>query len=139
MDLAGMTGNAALQETDKESLGKQKRQCRKDIVPQVIHFISTIETEELRSLKIFELSRRFNINASFLSRTFKARRKCTLCEFIQREKIRRAVVLLQREESWPIKKLAVYLGFSSTEYFIRTFKKRIGVPPHRYRQYISNY
>jgi AraC-like DNA-binding protein len=106
----------------------------KDIVDLVARYILGLQLEDLRVIKIKDISRTFDINASFLSRKFKSRKNCTLCEFIQMEKMQRAAALLQEMASLRINDLSDYLGFSSTEYFIRSFKKKMGVPPNTYRK-----
>ena len=105
-----------------------------DIVDFIARYILGLQVEELRIIKIKDISRKFEINASFLSRKFKARNNCTLCEFIQMEKIQRAIILLHQVESLRINDLSEHLGYSSPEYFIRSFKKKMGVPPNTYRK-----
>ena len=106
----------------------------KDIVDLVAQYILGLQLGDLRVIKIKDISRKFGINPSYLSRKFKSRKACTLCEFIQMEKMQRAAAMLQEMESLSINELSDCLGFSSTEYFIRSFKKRMGVPPNTYRK-----
>ena len=110
------------------------RNGEKDIVDLIARYILGLQVEELRIIKIKDISKKFEINASFLSRKFKARNNYTLCEFIQMEKIQRAIILLHQVESLRINELSERLGYSSTEYFIRSFKKKMGVPPNTYRK-----
>jgi AraC-like DNA-binding protein len=136
--IAGFTGGEdCLTSGSKTVKGKNNgngRTGEKDIVDFVARYILGLRVEELREIKIKDICRTFEINASFLSRKFKARNNCTLCEFIQMEKIQRAVILLHQVESLSIGELSERLGYSSTEYFIRSFKKKMGVPPNTYRK-----
>ena len=123
-----------------------KLRRHKDLVQHVAVHILKMKTEVLKDIKIQDISKLFNVHPSLLSRKFKQEKEYTLCEFIQRVKIQRAVLLLQqdvienntvakaRQNGLKIDNLSTYLGFSSTEYFIRCFKKRIGVPPNTYRK-----
>lgn len=106
----------------------------RDIVDLIARYILELQLDDLRVIKIKDIAGKFNINPSFLSRKFKARHNYTLCAFIQMEKIQRAVTLLQQVKSLRIDELSERLGYSSTEYFIRSFKKKMGVPPNIYRK-----
>ncbi len=132
--------------TKMESL--VRRDC---LVNQVALLVLGMKNERLRDIKIKDLCRELRINASFLSRKFHENRQYTLCEFIQQVKIQRAVLLLRQDiglgngvemaqgKSLSINAISEHLGFSSTEYFIRCFKKRMGVPPHVYRKCLHSY
>jgi len=134
---------------EKKQSNCQKKIPEKNIAHQVAVYILELDNKKLRKIRIKDISRNFHINASFLSRKFKEDKECTLCEFIQKVKIQRAVFLLQqlrqcknRQGTEIFKPLTVNvisdtLGFSSTEYFIRCFKKRMGVSPNQYRKYFQ--
>jgi AraC-like DNA-binding protein len=107
----------------------------KRIVEQASLYVLGLSIKEISVVKVRDVAEHFDINASFLSRKFKRHYHCNLCEFIQGEKIRRAIMILQREKEISINRLSRKLGFSSTEYFIRVFKKNVGITPHKYRKY----
>jgi len=107
----------------------------KNIVEQASLYVLGLSIKELSVARVRDVAEHFDINASFLSRKFKNHYRCNLCEFIQGEKIRRAILILQREKKLSINRLSRRLGFSSTEYFIRVFKKNVGITPHKYRKY----
>ena len=120
----------------------------KEMVDRVAEFILDLKNETLARIRIKDICKKFQLNASFLSRKFKQERETCLCEFIQQVKIQRAILLLQQDQvqrvvgmngvrgKLSINLLAQHLGYSSTEYFIRCFKKRMGVSPHKYRRYL---
>lgn len=123
-----------------------------EMVNRVAEYVLELDNEKLARIRIKDICKTFRLNASFLSRKFKHERKTVLCEFIQQVKIQRAILLLQQDQvrqkilcdqklkKLSINLLAAHLGYSSTEYFIRCFKKRTGVSPHKYRKYLyQNY
>lgn len=131
----------------------QKRDSRPGIKPgemvdRVAEYVLELDNEKLAQIRIKDICKTFGLNASFLSRKFKDERETVLCEFIQRVKIQRAILLLQQDQvrqridgdpklnKLSINLLAAHLGYSSTEYFIRCFKKRMGVSPNKYRKYL---
>ncbi|MCP5054944.1 MAG: helix-turn-helix transcriptional regulator [bacterium] len=128
---------------------KSLKKREKSISDRIAEHILGLETNTLRVIKIKDICKEFKINPSFLSRKFKKEKKYTLCDFIQQVKIQRAATLLQEDykrgkkeggtarKSLSIEALSSQLGYSSTEYFIRCFKKRMGVPPNTFRKCLN--
>jgi two-component system, response regulator YesN len=136
------------EEEEREKNDAKKKQ-RKNLVQEVVAYIWQMKNETLRNIKITDISQVFNVNPCYLSRKFKETCECKLCDFIQWVKVQRAVLLMQqdvllrqlkeanRAKPLRIEVLAMYLGFSSPEYFIRCFKKWMRVSPNRYRECIK--
>ena len=108
-----------------------------DLANQVTKFLLTCDDKMLRILSVTSLARLFNVDRSHLAREFKASKKYTLCQFIQKEKMGRAVCLLILNSSsqLTVKRLSEKMGYCSPEYFREIFKKHFGVVPSKYREY----
>ena len=68
----------------------------------------------------------------YVSRTVKAWFGVTLTEFLRRERLARAVVML-RESDETIAAIALSIGFHSESYFYRSFREAFGLTPAQYR------
>lgn len=84
-------------------------------------------------LSINELAERAGYSEYYFSRKFKQEMGCTLTEYIMREKIERAKVLLSTT-SMSIMDISIELSFNSRSYFSDTFQKIAGISPGEYRK-----
>lgn len=84
-------------------------------------------------LSINELAERAGYSEYYFSRKFKQEMGCTLTEYIMREKIERAKVLLSTT-SMSIMEISIELSFNSRSYFSDTFQKNTGISPGEYRK-----
>jgi AraC-like DNA-binding protein len=50
------------------------------------------------------------------------------------EKVCRSKDILKEDANITIKDLATLMGFSEANYFIKVFRKRVGIPPGEYRK-----
>lgn len=90
--------------------------------------------EDLKTLSVEGIAKAINSNRTYLSTTFGSRMMCTLEEVIINEKICRSKDILKTGSDIPIKDLATVMGFSESNYFIKIFRKRVGIPPGEYRK-----
>ena len=84
-------------------------------------------------LSISELAERAGYSEYYFSRKFKQEMGCTLTEYIMREKIERAKVLLSTT-NMSIMDISIELSFNSRSYFSDTFQKNTGISPGEYRK-----
>lgn len=96
--------------------------------------ILTRKLEALGTLTIESIAETLDVSPSYLARSFRNRREFSLREYLMREKMIRAVLLLSGERRLTIKELSARIGFLSVEYFSQTFKKYLGVSPNLYRK-----
>jgi YesN/AraC family two-component response regulator len=85
------------------------------------------------NLSITTISDKFDIHPSYLSRYFKEQVGDTLTDYINKLRVKKAMMLLQNEEIL-IKDICDLVGFYSISTFIRLFKKYEGVTPSAYRE-----
>jgi len=103
------------------------------LIQRVINYIDMNISEAL-SLRL--LSDLFSINSSYLSTLFKKEMGMTLTDFINQQKIRYAITLLNRTDT-QIQNIATQVGIYDVNYFIKVFKKISGMTPKEYRDSIK--
>ena len=65
-------------------------------------------------------------------RVFKALMGETLHEFVQRQRLERALTMMSRAGAGTLTEIALATGFAASSDFSRAFKQRYGVPPSRF-------
>lgn len=101
-----------------------------NIIERAKQFISSHLNETL-SLKT--ISKELNVNPSYLSRSFKKYEGINITEYIHREKIKEAKILLLNED-YKISTIAFTLGFGSIQHFTKVFKRIQGCSPREYQK-----
>lgn len=84
-------------------------------------------------LTLTSLSEIFFVNSSYLSRTFKQHTSVTVCDYINATRIRHAKLMLKSSD-YPIRIVALNVGYPDANYFVKIFKKRTGITPTAYRR-----
>ncbi|MGD2087142.1 MAG: AraC family transcriptional regulator [Candidatus Aminicenantes bacterium] len=105
------------------------------ISQQVIRRVLTMVDEEFAAISVGELARLFETDRYKLSRQFKTQTGMTLEEFLYKEKMTRAALLLLAYKNITVKKVAEKIGFCSPDYFIRKFRQFFGVVPGKYSEF----
>ncbi len=90
-----------------------------------------------QTLTIKELSDKVCLSESHFYRIFKEKFKMSPIDFINKERIKRASLLLQNPNK-RIKEVALQCGFNSMSYFIRVFKKIKSMTPRAYQMSTQN-
>ena len=103
------------------------------LVGRVITLISYDLTADL-SLK--HVSHLMNVNASYLSATFKKECGETLTEYVNRKRLETAAFILSHSDK-QIQTVAGECGILDVNYFIKLFKKQYGMTPTQYRESIK--
>lgn len=106
---------------------------KKSISNQAVNFILTLENKDLRDLNAEEVAKRIGVKTTNLSRNFKIDQKISLTDFIIREKIYRAIFLLEKNHDLSIEELSNELGFRDVNDFEMTFRSIIAIEPEKYR------
>lgn len=89
-----------------------------------------------KPLTITDLSSEACMSESHFHRVFKHELNLSPIEFINRERIDRAVDLL-RDPGFSVKEVAAQCGFNSNSYFIRTFKRMQGLTPKAFQDKVN--
>ena len=92
-----------------------------------------VEENLSRNITVAELSKQFHVSRQILYSIFKLEFNDTIRNFILKKRLQRAQYLLTTTQK-PISDIATSVGFIDYNYFIRFFKKRLGVSPLQYRK-----
>ena len=106
---------------------------KKNISSQAVDYILTRKNEELRNLDAENVAKGIGSNRSYLTQNFNVDQKISLTDFILREKIYRAVFILEKNHNISIKELSNNLGFREVKDFVREFRSIIAIEPDKYR------
>jgi len=109
-------------------LNGKKSKCLCD---QVIDYVLQCDMEELRTISLAKLLRKFAVSKMYLNRCFREFSHETPGKFIFREKMERAKAMMQNNRKTAAE-ISDLLGFSSVNYFVRIFKRHFGKPPREY-------
>lgn len=102
---------------------------------RVIKYVLTMTDEELSALSICKLARELDIDRFKLSREFKRLTDMGLEDFLFKEKMTRAALMLLAYQDITIKEVAERIGFCTCNYFIRKFRQFYGTVPGKYKEY----
>lgn len=83
-------------------------------------------------LSLSELADQLHLSESYLSRIFKEECGVGIHGYISSLRVERAASLLEKT-TLPLQKIAMNVGFSSSDHFSRVFKRSKGVSPSEYR------
>ncbi|RYG05907.1 MAG: AraC family transcriptional regulator [Chitinophagaceae bacterium] len=100
----------------------------------VLNYISQNLTEKIA---IDTLSRKAYLSRNMFFKIFKEQFGISPLEYINRERIRLAKILLAEPNS-TVTDVSMRCGFSDTNYFVRLFKKSEGITPGMYRSAVRN-
>ena len=101
---------------------------------QKIHEIAQyLQNNSSSQVSLDSLARRFFLSKSYLTRIFKAVTGFTVNEYLTMARIKKAQLLLA-QTSLSVSEIAEQTGFSTSSYFVRTFKTITGSTPLPYRK-----
>ena len=95
--------------------------------------ITLIEYDLTADLSLSALAQRLNVNSSYLSGLFRREMGCTLTDFVNRKRMEQAVFLLNSTQL-QVQAISAECGIQDVNYFIKLFKRHIGITPKMYRK-----
>ncbi len=97
----------------------------------VLSILNFVYSHLFENIKLFDISSNLNLNESYISAVFKKHMKTPLMSYINQQKIILSMEALTytREN---ISMISELFGFSSYNYFSRSFKKYTGISPYSY-------
>ncbi|MDQ1350043.1 MAG: Helix-turn-helix protein [Acidobacteriota bacterium] len=104
------------------------------LADRAVEFILTRGIEELAALTEEEIAEKLNVKPSYLLKTFSMQQSLTLKRFITREKIHRAVFIMEKNQAISVEELSNKLGFPRSDDFIMEFQDYLAIDPHRYKE-----
>lgn len=98
-----------------------------------LHMVRYIDTHFAEDCFLHQLADEMNMSASYLGQLFKREAGKTYTAYITELRIKKARELLDVKDL-SISEIATSLGFHDYFYFLKTFKRMVGVTPTQYRQ-----
>lgn len=95
--------------------------------------LSYIQKNIYHPIKLEQLSHLLCISKDHFIRLFKKEMKSTPLQYITLKKIEKAQLILMTQDT-PIKNIAYMLGYEDYSYFIRIFKRTVGITPQEYKK-----
>lgn len=99
-------------------------------ISQVVHYINHHYDQRLT---LEDISKRFYLSTSHLSRTFKESTDFTFIEYVNNVRVKHACYFLKKSKL-PVTEIAERVGFESLTHFGRTFKSIVGLSPLKFRK-----
>ncbi len=112
----------------------EREQFEKAVLSKSIRYINDFYTT---SISIPSLARMENMCVSLFNATFKKALGITPTKYIIKLRMQYAVELLENSDM-PINEIATMCGYKDTNFFIRTFKEILKVPPLVYRKNLKH-
>lgn len=104
--------------------------------PQIIYDISLFVKKNINiDITVNDISKKFFVSVSHLSRIFKASTGFTLINYINNVRLNEVLKYLSTS-NYSISKIAALCGYSSANYLSLNFKKNFGISPLNYKKSI---
>ncbi|HXV32144.1 MAG TPA: AraC family transcriptional regulator [Sinorhizobium sp.] len=97
------------------------------------HVIDHILANLEKPLPVEELARVSGLSRAHFSRAFAASEGMPPAEFVLQKRLQRAVKLLTKAASLPVKEVAIMSGFEDPNYFAKVFRRVFGASPTEFR------
>ncbi|MEW9700526.1 AraC family transcriptional regulator [Paenibacillus sp. SI8] len=95
--------------------------------------MSWIEDHYHEDFSLERLADNLHLSPFYASHLFKEETGFTLSQYIMARRIREACLLLPMTD-WPIVQIGLKIGFNSSAYFCKSFKKKMGISPQMFRK-----
>ena len=105
----------------------------KDCSPLVQSIVMLIDADLTADLTLSALSKKLNVNASYLSTLFRRDTGYTLTEYVNNKRIKMAKYLLETTNH-QVQQISHECGILDVNYFVKIFKKHTGKTPKKYRE-----
>lgn len=111
----------------------QQVRCSKIYSKQIVRTIEYVDEHLHRKILLSEAADAVQLSTAYLSRLFKSEMGCTFNEYVNRRKIENAAKLVMYSQ-YSDAQISTLFSFSSQSYFIKQFRKYIGMTPKEYRK-----
>lgn len=108
------------------------KECSNHLRTMVNRIIEYLELHFRETFSLSELSKRFHLSPSYISRLFSQRMGIGLVNYLHHVRIEEACRLLVVTD-WTVTRIATEVGYDEFTYFSRRFRKEVGETPKSYR------
>ena len=103
---------------------------------EMVAVLSFITNNYDKKISLKELTRKFNINRTYLTERFQKLTGETVISYLVKLRINNASTLI-KDTGLPLSEISVRVGFNDVTNFTRSFKKHMGATPSSYRKLTS--
>lgn len=100
--------------------------------PRLQRAINLVVLANRSPVTVTDLARAAGLSVSYFAHLFHREHGVSPARFLEERRIREAEALI-RSTNLPLKEILGRLGVSDRSHFIRTFKRRFGLTPFKYR------
>ncbi len=100
---------------------------------RILRLLHHLDRNYHRPAKLSELAQLCGVSESTLARGFRAATGDSLTDYLVKLRLEKGAALL-RENEWSVQEVARRVGFRSSGYFSRMFRRKFKITPHEYRQ-----
>lgn len=111
----------------------QQVRCSKIYSKQIVRTMEYVDEHLHRKILLSEAADAVQLSIAYLSRLFKSEMGCTFNDYVSRRKVENAAKLVMYSE-YTDAQISTLFAFSSQSYFIKQFRKYIGMTPKEYRK-----
>ncbi len=112
-----------------DSIDSQKKTQSTSFAADLMEYIAL---NYQKDISLTDISRRFNLSASYLSTLFKNNFGENFKDYLNIYRIKKAKEIINDNKYITIKELAAMVGFNNSDTFIRVFKRYEGISPGQY-------
>ncbi len=105
----------------------------KNLKPLIYLTVAYVKENLNKEITVKQTAQELGVNANYLSCLFNKEMGLSFIEFLNTERIKQAEKLL-KYTNMQVQQIALFIGYSNTAYFIRTFYKYLGISPKNYRK-----
>ncbi|WP_157663363.1 helix-turn-helix domain-containing protein [Polaribacter sp. SA4-12] len=120
-----------------EFINSTKMELKTESMNKIPESILFIHQNLSNRLNISELSAKYSMSSDHYTRKFKELTKQNPIDYINRQRIEKALLLLNTT-SYSCKEIGYQCGFNSNTYFSKMFKKYVKFSPNDYRASLDN-
>ena len=99
--------------------------------PEVIKAQQFVIQHVTEKITLEDMANSLNLNSSYFSRLFKQETNQNFIQYVNMVKLQKAKELLQQSNK-AVEEISDYLGYANKSYFIKLFKREIGMKPSEY-------
>lgn len=118
-------------------MGYKKNKKYNLLIDRAVEFILTRNIDELATLTEKKIAENLKVKPFYLQETFETERNIALERFITREKIHRAVFILEKNQLLSVEEISNKLGFSRSDDFVMEFREYLAIDPHKYKELVA--
>ncbi|QGS69960.1 AraC family transcriptional regulator [Oceanobacillus sp. 143] len=107
---------------------------RNEVIEAQKYVLSNLD----RKITLKNVAEFLHLNSSYFSRLYKQETNENFIDFVNKSKMEKAKELID-SSNVTIENISEMLGFDSKSYFIRTFKKYLGMSPTEYKYYLTSF